>query len=463
VKVPRLWQSFHGHSQFGANAALTAATNLVLGALGIVSGVIVARLLGPHGRGELAAIQIYPTLIGYLSMLGTDQALVYFSAREPDRAGHYVASAAVISLASLLPFVLVAYMAMPLLLSTQSSQIVAAARGYLLIVPLIVILSLALYALRGGGQFAPWNALRVMAALAWMSVLVIAWGLGSRDPRWVARANLEALALLLIPIALVVRGRVPGKFVPDAQQFRPMLSYGLPCIASSFPMVLNLRLDQMLMAALLAPSMLGLYVAAVAWSGAINPLMNAIGTVLFPRVAGHGESADRLRSFARGSRLAALLALVTTPVLFMLTPWGLIMLFGRKFQSAIPSGLMLVPAGAIAALNTVIEEGLRGLGKPVAILHAELAGLVTTVVCLYLLLRPMGIMGASIASLLGYSTVMAFLLVHACWLTGESPITLLLPNSTEVQSGIKQLVVLARRMVPAISRRALYEDDLPRL
>jgi O-antigen/teichoic acid export membrane protein len=431
---------------------LTAGTNVVLGMLGVCTGAMVARLLGPHGRGELAAIQTWPMLVGYVAMLGTDQAVVYYSAREPSQVGVFVGSAAVISLVSCVPFTIITYLAMPFLLSAQSAAIIAAARRYLIIVPVVGLMSLAFFGLRGLSDFLAWNMLRLMPALAWAAVLVLAWFYGRRDPRVIAAAYLGLLAILLVPVGLVMRRRAKGTFVAERRHFGPLLRYGLTCFVGGFPLLLNLRLDQIVMAGLLSPSELGLYVVAVAWSSAINPLMNAVGAVLFPRVAGHGEYADRLRSFAQGSRLAALLALITTPVLFFLTPLGLVLLFGRKFNAAIPAGLILVPAGGIAALNTVVEEGFRGFGRPVVILHAELAGLVTTIVCLYLLLRPMGIVGASIASILGYSTVMAVLLFHVRCLTGESPVALLLPNSADLQLGINQLLVLVRRMMPAISR-----------
>src|SRR5215510_15074894 len=76
-----LWRRARG--SFGANALLTLLANFVLAGIGLATGATVARLLGPHGRGELAAIQTWPMFIGYLSLLGTGNALVYYSAQEP--------------------------------------------------------------------------------------------------------------------------------------------------------------------------------------------------------------------------------------------------------------------------------------------------------------------------------------------------------------------------------------------
>jgi O-antigen/teichoic acid export membrane protein len=452
MNLVRYWRGLQSRSVFGANAALTAATNLVLAMLGMITGVMAARLLGPHGRGELAAIQTYPIMIGQLSMLGTGQAVVYYAASRPERTRQYMACASVISLLAGIPLIVAGYAAMPWVLSAQSSQIVTAARWYLINVPVVAFMSVWFFALRGRSAFVPWNALRTTPTLAWLGVLAGAWYWGISDPRWVAGIYLASLIALLIPIELVVRQSVSGSFVPEAGNFKPMLSYGLPCVASNFPVVLNLRLDQMLMAGLLSPSALGLYVVAVAWSGAVNPLMNAIASVLFPKVAANEMQADRLRSFSRGCRLAALVALITTPILALLTPWGVVILFGSSFRGAIGASLILVPAGGIVALNAVLEDGFRGLGEPAAVLYAELAGLVTTAAGLYLMLRPMGIIGASVASLLGYSTVMAALLLQARLLTGQSAAALLLPTADELGAGIRQLTLLARRMVPAISR-----------
>src|SRR2546427_12260714 len=76
----------------------TAGTNFILAALGLLTGVLVARLLGPRGRGELTAIQTWPSVIATASMLGLPDALVYFSAREPAQVGRRLGSAMLLGL-----------------------------------------------------------------------------------------------------------------------------------------------------------------------------------------------------------------------------------------------------------------------------------------------------------------------------------------------------------------------------
>src|SRR5690348_4519858 len=171
----KLWRGLKEQSMFGANAALTALTNLALGGVGTVTGVLAARLLGPQRRGELVAIQTYPNLLGHITMLGTGAALIYFSARDSERTGRYIGTAALITLSASVPLIAAAYGLMPLFLSAQSMGIVAASRWYLISVPIAALLSLWLFALRGRSDFVGWNMLRTVPPLMWLVIVVFAW------------------------------------------------------------------------------------------------------------------------------------------------------------------------------------------------------------------------------------------------------------------------------------------------
>ena len=49
-------------SSFLSQTVQTAGANAVITGFGFLTGMLAARLLGPAGRGELAAIQVFPTL-----------------------------------------------------------------------------------------------------------------------------------------------------------------------------------------------------------------------------------------------------------------------------------------------------------------------------------------------------------------------------------------------------------------
>jgi O-antigen/teichoic acid export membrane protein len=430
-----LWEKVYIASPFGGRVLLTMGTNVALSLLNLVTGILAARFLGVEGRGELAAIQTWPTFIAMMAMLGLPDALVYFVARETDTAGRYLGSAVVLALLSSLLFWAAGYLAMPILLAAQSVEVVTAARSYLLLIPLFALVAIPYHALRGLNDFAVWNGIRLTPSIGWLVVLAVAWLFGRAEPPFLASSYLTVLAILALPLTYIIVRRVPGPLRLEIHRWRALLHYGIPSVVGTVPQVLNLRLDQMLMAALLPAKLLGLYVVAVAWSSAVNPLLSAVGTVLFPKVASQDGRDQQARAFAQGCRLGTLLSVCMASTLIVLTPWGVSILFGIEFTPAIPSAFILVVAGAIAGLNSVMEEGLRGLGYPASVMQAEFSGLVVTAISLLVLLSPLGILGAALASLFSYGTVTIFLATHARRLTGYSLSVLLFPTGRDIHVG----------------------------
>lgn len=433
---------------YALHTLLTGGTNIALALLGMLTGIIAARLLGPQGRGELAAIQLWPSFIASIAMLGLPEALVYYSAREPKRAGQYLGTAMAIALASSCMAMMIGYFTLPILLSAQGDKLVQAARWYLFLIPVFALVGLPYHPLRGLGLFAVWNSLRIAPGLIWLLVLGLAWVLNLAHPTTLAFMYLTGLALLFFPVSYQVVSTVPRPYRPALHQCSALLSFGLPSVAATLPQLLNMRLDQMLMAALLPVESLGLYVVAVAWGGATQPLLIAIGTVLFPKVASQSNLKQQLNAFTQGIRVGVLSASALAGVLFTLTSWALPFLFGHRFTAAVPTCLVLVIAGAIAGINSIMQEGLRGLGWPISVMWAELGGLVVTGIALVCLLRPLGILGAGFASLLGRSAVMILLVVQVSLRTGLKPDFILKPTTDELRLALQQIKNIMKIAVP---------------
>lgn len=400
--------------------------------LGLVTGSLAARLLGPHGRGELAAIQTWPSFMALIAMLGLHEATVYFSAREPEKAGRYLASAATLALLTALPFLIAGYLLMPVLLAAQTPQVIAAARWYLLLIPLYALVLTPLNGLRGRGDLVAWNILKLAPSIGWFVVLLAAGFFGNVTPQLITHDYLIVFGLLFFLVLAVVRRRITGSMRPDYRLWRPMLRYGLPTVAGVVPYVLNLRLDQLLMAALLAPQLLGFYAVAVAWAAGMSPMLRAIGVVIFPMVASRADTREQANVLAQGSRLGVLLASSASLFFLTLTPFAVPLLFGRAFAPAVPSALILVVAEAAADLMDILREGMRGLGKTKAVMMSEIFGLSIAAVALWLLLPHLEIMGAALASLLGYTASAAFLTFQIHRTTGSSFATLLLPRRADL-------------------------------
>jgi len=398
------------HALRSADHALrsTVGTNSFLTALAVATGVIAPRLLGPSGEGELTAIQTWPLLLGTLSMLGLDSAVVYFIAREPENGKQLTTTATLIGVLSSLLFGAIGWFALPLLLSAQQSDVISAARVFLLIGVLYAVVGIPHGSLRGAHSFTAWNLFRLAPVLAWLCILCGSWIFHDAHPIPLSRWYLGAILCCGLPILIVVNRRLQGRLRPDRRLAGKMLRFGLPSAVTSLPQTVNLRFDQLLIIAFLPARSLGFYVVAVAWSGGVAPLLSAIGSVLFPKVSEERDMRHRGKLLADALQGGAVMAVLTSIPFFLLAPVALPFVFGARYAPSIPSAIVLVPAGAILAWAGIAEEGLRGLGRPTIVLVAESVAAGVTLASLPVLLHFFGIIGAAVASLLGYTTIAVF-------------------------------------------------------
>jgi O-antigen/teichoic acid export membrane protein len=400
--------------RFWRNVGLTLLANLVIGATGVATGLLAAHLLGPQGRGELAAIQSWPFLIAQLAMVGMPEAIVYFSSRSPERAGSYLGSGVLVIGISGAVFGATGWWLMPRLLHSHSPAVIGAARFSLSLIVVYALFGTPHQVLRSLGVWRTWNLFRLLPGCTWLTTLV-GVALFARGTSAAALSQLLLLgqALLAVPILWVVRRHVSGPCRPRPNDARALLRYGLPTVLSALPNTLNLRLDQLIMATFLDARTLGYYVVAVTWSSLASPVISAIGPVLFPFLGAMPESREQHRTLARIlPRLASVIALLTL-ALFVATPVAIPLLYGADFRPASAPALVLVLGSAFSGFNLTLQAGLQGLGRPWDVLTAELSGLAVTVPALTLLLPAYGIMGAAVASLAAYSVTTMFLLLKA--------------------------------------------------
>jgi O-antigen/teichoic acid export membrane protein len=440
--------------------AITVTGNGITSLLFLASGMLAARLLGPKGRGELAAIQMWGLFLGTFALIGMPDALNYFTARTPGRSGSYAASAVVLALLGGIPLLGLAYLMMPLLLSAQNASTISAARLYLLVGITAMLGQVPLNALRGRSDFVVWNALRVAGAVLSLMPVILAWLFHNRTAGFVATAHLIFWGVLYSALILIVlRWRVSGPYQVKTRDWKPMLAFGLPSAVTVLPQTLNLRLDQMLMAGMFAPRLLGFYAVSVAWAATIGPLFQSVAIVLSPHIASHSVRTEQVSLLARVLRLGVPLAIGTSGLVALITPWGLPLIFGNRFTSSIPAGIVLVFAGAVLGINQMLEEGLRGLGAPKAVMWSEVGGLAVTFALLALLLHPMGIMGAALASLLGHSAVAVQLFYWTHNLIGCSVSSLLFPSISEAIDVLTETRVWLRNLGKLVASEPAASSD----
>ena len=440
-------------SQLGKKAAGSVVQNLaantfILG-VGFVTSTVLARSLGPSGRGELQAIMLWPMLLVSLGSLGFDQAVSYFCARYRDKAASYFATAWTILVVWALPLFAFGWFLLPFILTQYDDRVVNTAQHFLLLIPIQFIGNLPFWALKGMGEFKKWNVVRSLYSVMWLTVVVLSVLSGKRDVSFIAYGYLTAMSINCALWMYSMLRTVPGPYRPQMSMVPQMMRYGIPAVLTQVPSHLNMRLDQFVMSIFMPADLLGLYVVAVAWSGLTSTAMNAISPVVFAEIAGMSDNREQARVSWRALRVSLVVASLLFVVIMPVTPIAMPLIYGSDFTAAVPSTIILVFANLIMNVSSIASEMLRGMGKPKWPMLAEFLALIVTGALLLWLLPSLGILGAAIASLGAYSLTLGSIVALLSWETKSSPAQLI-PGKQDVFAVVGYLLTLVFSPLKAI-------------
>jgi O-antigen/teichoic acid export membrane protein len=364
--------------------------------------IIVARELGPSGQGVFATAFSLSLIFVQLGSLGLPVSNPYFAARDEQ------AQRAIV-LHSLRLALLVAA-----LLCAGAVAIRAVAPGAL---PGIGWLELALTlaampaalatlylqgVLLGQQRMVAYNLVEVVQAVSSLLGLLIALAIADIDIATVLLVIASGRYIALTYALFALRRVLLGPAVLRPGLLRGMLVHGSRVYLVGFVIFVLVRLDLLLVNALVGADDAGQYSIAAYIAEGLVLIPMVIGINLLPRIAkttGSETSADVLR----------LVILIWGAVCLLSAPGaaiGIPLLFGDSYDDAIELYLWLLPGTlAVGLLNSLtVHYFVRGY--PPSLIAAWAAALVGNVVLNLILLPEWGVAAAPILSSVAYALVL---------------------------------------------------------
>lgn len=376
-----------------------------------VAGIVVARTLGPEGRGHYAAVLSWYFTLLVIGEVGLTSAVCYYVARHRTDAADYVATARRMILASGAVFILAGMLLAPVLARFDSDlanvyrlAFAVCAFGYL-----AGSYSFALQAVNVG----LWNLARVSAPTVYLcAVCVFHWVGGLDIFRVVVCLGLGAAADCLLSYCFARRLNLAGG-AGIRRLVRPLGIYGLKQVGSAAPTLANARLDQLVLSQTVRSADLGLYSAAVTVTSVAVPAVSAIGSVVFPKIASRsgGGKVHNSRIEKRSIALAGIVSIVVVGILALGAPILIPLVFGSSFSGAVLLTWILAPGGVFLACGQVASDVLRGHDRALVVARAQIAGALITVVGLVLLVPHFGVIGAAVTSSIAYGFALVLMLI----------------------------------------------------
>ncbi len=391
-----------------SNVAQTFATNVCLTGIGFVNSMFLARWLGSAGRGELAATFLWPTLLIYLCAFGLIPAVAYHAALPDSSPGKVAGSAFSCAVWQGAAALAGGYILIPLLLHSQSRQVIADSRLYLWVVPLIIVSQYGQAVLQGRLHFKHLNGLRAVVPAGYLLGTLVLHQAGLLSARNIVFLHITLQVLVAILTIRVSRGLgfLDGLGM-DRGVVKKLLGYGGKVYAGEVTSTANLRLDQILMAALFPPEMLGVYVVAVSSASIPEMFASAVRMVSSAKIAAVATPEARREQLVSTFRKYIAISLPGILLMALVLPFAIPLVFGREFEAAIVPAEVLLVGSLLLGIRGVLAGGAQALGDPWIGSKAEVCSLPVTSALLLLLMPKFGILGAAIASVLSYATQVA--------------------------------------------------------
>jgi len=425
------------------DTALSFGSKVAAAALGLGNVLLVARVLGPEGRGSVAFVLATTLLVAQAASLGAHWAIPNLVARDRGLMRALTGNSVVLSLVLggvALGFVWLVARVFP----AVGGHIDAGTRSIgLAAVPVLILTYCLLMVAQFDYRFGFMNLSVLLVPVTTLCTNSILAALGVLSVRSVIVVWTVAQLLALAVLAWYVHAHGGGFGRPNARVARNMVGFGLKAHVGQMGMAGTYRVDQWLLGSITGAHALGIYSVAVAWAEVLFFLPESVGMVQRPDLV-RGSREDASRRAATGFRAVALVTLVSAAVVVVAAPFLCTTIFGSEFSGSVRD-LRILALGAfgIVAIKQ-LGVALTSQGRPLLETGAILVALGTTALADILLIPAHADLGASIASTLSYSAgglAMAVIFIRAL---GGRPSDLL-PGGSELGWVSAKIRELARR------------------
>lgn len=393
-----------------ADIAGLIGSRFMLVVFGFGTGIITARILGPHDRGLFTLLITLPQTLVTFAKMGVAQANVYYvrRARVPVAtvASNSLVLTGIVSLLLLSACYFFGHWIIdPFTDGAPWSYVWLA----LALVPALLIESYFMAILQAVEAFRAYNLQSVIKAILSFAGMATALLL-AHGKLWAAlMSQVSVLTACNLWLLIQCYRVAPFGLRWSSEVGRGTLSFGAKSYVQTLAAHLHYRIDLYLIALLLTPEQVAFYSIAVNMTNPILQIPDAIGTVIFPKLAGSSDRAahERTAVTCRHTLFATLVA----AILYAGAGSQLMVLFyGRRYAPAIPPMFMMLPGIIMISLYQILSRNFTSRNRQQINIVAAGVALAVNAGSNLVLIPRFGIVGAALSTAISYSLAAGILL-----------------------------------------------------
>lgn len=401
------------HSDFSQKVAGIFATRLLLVAVGLLTSVVISRILGPEGRGMYAVAFTFTALGIQFGCLGLSSSIIYFASRDPSTVPKLLGNTLMVcfglgGIGVLLAWIIFFYF--PHLSPVHGPLLVIALLG----IPFGLAYLLFQSVFLGIQQVGVYNKITLGNRLLMLAMIGLLIYLHVVVVETVFAVSVVATVLGFGWTYYRLRNDVKAPPQLSVSLFKKTFDYGLRAYLSGFFAFLVLRVDLLMVKHMLGISQTGYYSVAGTMADILYLFPAAVASILYPKLSAMSSDKEKVKITKRIAALTISIMTASAIVAIMLAAPLLRVIFGEKFMPALPAFHVLAIAIIFFGVNNIFSIGLASMNFPWFAVYIWLIAAILNIGLNLFLIPWKGILGASIASLISYFFLMV---VHYVYLT----------------------------------------------
>jgi O-antigen/teichoic acid export membrane protein len=391
---------------------------LVVITINTATGIITARMLRPDGRGELAAMILWPVFLTNALTLGLPSSLIFNLRRSPERESHFFSGALVLGLILGVVAGIVGALMLPYWLAQYHSETVLVAQWIMFQAPQCTLILVGRAALEARGEYGKSNATLFFIHFLTLVVLLGLMLAGKMSPFLATFAyvlnGVPAFVWMMWRLWKIYRPRWDG----ITQSIRELLPYGLRAYGIDLLGTLSLQIDQVMVVGFLYPAAMGTYVVALNLSRVLQLFQQAVVMVLFPKASARPVE-EVLALTGRAVRISSVFTALAGIGVLLWGQWLLRLLYGREFVAATNLLRLLTLEAILSSMTLVLAQAFMALGKPGTVTILQGLGLALSVPLMLVFIPRFGLLGTGISLAISSAVRLVLMLMCFPWLLKE--------------------------------------------
>ncbi|MBC8488724.1 MAG: oligosaccharide flippase family protein [Bacteroidetes bacterium] len=420
-------------NNFTKNSALTIGTQGAIFVIGLITSVVIARVLGPEGKGIYALTTFLPFILLYFMNFGLGHAAVYLIAKKDYPREVIVGNNLILMLfhsliALIVGIGMVKYFHGGLLPSVGKNYLYLS----LVLIPSLLIFSIILPIQLGLQNIGRYNILQLSSPFLFLVLIpVLLFYTGDKIIGTLTAYIIAVTVIGLIIVFSVIRVCGRPVFKINKDYIAKVYTYGIKFNISSILLFLNQRVNVVIINWFMNPAMVGLFTLSTGLAEKIWLVADGISTVLFPKLSSLNEDTKRNNFTSLVFKTTVLVVSMICFILFLLGKLIIVLLFSDSFLGSVePFRILLIGVIASSGLR-IIESDFKGRGRPELVSMIMLISFIIMIIGSLTLIPIFQLLGAAYAMVAANICALIFAIVMYVKVSSTKVRELLIPRKND--------------------------------